>query len=463
MICPADWQMVYSVAIAGLIFSALQIRRRVPLHERLQVLRATTTRLLPRGAKGPHRLGFRDKLGELAAAFDRLAETLREKESPSPDNNGVVGNPAEWLSTVARFNRVLRACPDRASIERALVEAVEQAFPQCAVVLCFDSESMLPHETNSFYGPKAGAVKKRDWKSYTTFPLRVRGKDLGALSLYGRERPALSAQEIDFVSVLTDQAALAIEKFQILRHTVEQSAESRAAVDAVADCHGIQADFVTILSHEFRTPLNLIMGYTELMEEELMGKITAEQRKCLRQVMKASDDLLLLVTDMLQAGNIESGCIEVNKEEVRIADLLRKIQSELPRPDAKDLELIWDIPAHLPVMRTDADKLRHVLRHLIGNAVKFTHRGHVSLSARSFAGNVEITVSDTGLGIAENVLPLLFEKYRQLDSSTARSYEGIGLGLFIAKKLTEVLGGELKVLSRPGIGSTFTVVLPLRS
>jgi signal transduction histidine kinase len=461
MIYPADWQIGYNLAIAGLILSALQIRRRAPFHERLLVLRATMTRLSPRGAKWPHRLGFRDRLGELAAAFDRLAETLREKESPSSDSNGDVGNPAEWLPAIAHFNRALRACPDRPSIERVLVETVERAFPGCVVVLCLDSENMLPHETNRFYRPKADAFNKREWKSYATFPLRACGEELGALSVYGREHPGLSALEIDFVSVLTDQAALAIEKFQIVRHTLEQSAGSRGGAGGVADCSGTKADFLTILSHEFRTPLNLIMGYTEFMKEELIGKITAEQRKCLGRVMKASDDLLFLVTNMLQAGNIESGCIEVNRDKVRLTDLLRKIQSESLRPEEKNLDFIWDIREDLPVVRTDADKLRHVLRHLIGNAVKFTERGHVRLSARSFAGNVEITVSDTGLGIAENVLPQLFEKYRQLDSSIAWAYEGVGLGLFIAKRLTEMLGGELKVVSRPGIGSTFTVVLPL--
>ncbi|MGE5816878.1 MAG: sensor histidine kinase, partial [Deltaproteobacteria bacterium] len=128
-------------------------------------------------------------------------------------------------------------------------------------------------------------------------------------------------------------------------------------------------------------------------------------------------------------------------------------------------EFIWDIPADLPIFSTDADKLKQVLQQLIGNAVKFTEHGQVTVSSRSIvpAGKVEITIRATGVGIPNHVLPMLSEKSRQLNSSIARTNDGMELGLFIAKKLTEALGGELNVTSHSGIGSTFTVVLPLES
>jgi signal transduction histidine kinase len=448
------------------------------------------------------RARFRDKLGELAAAFDGLAETLREQESPPQNNRVAFKDPAEWLPTLSRFNRTLRACPDLSSIERVLVETVEEVFPACAIALCLNDKSggfallgrhnlaeeltsllsetqlentritaaptelrMLPQSQNDFYKPKAESLNKHGWVSYVTIPLLARGEALGALSVYGRERGRLSPLELDFLNILVDQAAVAIDKFRLLEHAVEQTVQLRHANDALANSNGAKSDFVSIMSHEFRTPLNLIMGYTEMMHEELMGKITAEQGKCLERIMKASDDLLMLVMNMLQVGNIESGCIEVNKGKVRLSKLLREIQSDFVLAEEKSLEFIWDIPADLPIVSTDADKLKHVLQQLIDNAVKFTERGHVMVSSRNVlpAGKVEITISDTGVGIPKQVLPVLFEKYRQLDSSIARTYDGMGLGLFIAKKLTEVLGGELNVTSHPGIGSTFTVALPLGS
>jgi signal transduction histidine kinase len=471
---------------------------RSPLPKRLQTSRATTTRISRPSAKTPRRLRFRDRLGELAAAFDGLAETLREKESPRQNNKEAFKDPAGWLATLSRFNRALRACPDLASIERVLVETVAEVFPACAMEICFNDKSkgiallgrhhlaeewlavvaqlkptqepsaqtewrMLPQSRNIFCRPNPESLNKHGWITYGTIPLLAHGETLGALSVYGRERGGLSSLDLDFLNILADQAALAIDKLRLVSQTVEQRGQWPDSKEAFATSNGAKSDFVSILSHEFRTPLNLIMGYTEMMQEELMGKITPEQGTCLVRIMKASDDLLALVMNLLQVGNIESGCVEITKTKVGVSQLLREIQSDFVLPQEKKLKLIWDIPPDLPIISTDADKLKEVLQQLIGNAIKFTERGHVMVSSSSAlsAGRVEVTVSDTGVGIPEHVFPVLFEKYRQLDSSVARSYDGMGLGLFIAKKLTEALGGELNVTSHPGIGSTFTVALPL--
>jgi signal transduction histidine kinase len=436
---------------------------RTTIPKRLQKSSATTTQTPRRGAKALHRLRFQDKLGELAAAFDGLAETLRERESLPQNNKTAFKDPAKWLSTLARFNGLLRACPDRPSIERVLAETVEEVFPACAIALCLNDKRMPPESRNGFHRPKAESLSEHGWIFYVTIPLVARGEALGALSVYGRERGGLGPLELDFLNVLAEQAASAIEQFRLLEQASAQAVQSRHGGDVLGESDQAKSDFVSIISHEFRTPLNLIMGYTEMMQEELMGKITAEQGRCLERIMKASDDLLTLVMNMLQVGNIESGCVEINKGKVGLSQLLREVQSDFVLPEEKSLEFIWDIPADLPIVSTDAEQLKRIVQQLIGNAIKFTERGHVMVSSRSVlpAGRVEITISDTGVGIPERVLPVLFEKYRQLDSTIARTYDGVGLGLFIAKKLTEVLGGELRVTSEPGKGSTFTVALPV--
>ena len=470
---------------------------RATFAERLQKLTADTTQTRRRGGKALHALRFRDRLGELAAAFDGLAETLRERESPPKNNRAAVKDAAAWLATLARFNRALRACPDIASIDRVVVETVEEVFPTCIVALCFNDRSgavtligrhdltkevlaagaeletagdpavqtdsrTLPQNQAISRRLKGGSLIEEGWISYATVPMRAQEGVLGALSVYGPARRELGSFEVDFLTVIADQAALAVDKLRLVKQTVGQRLPLSRDTKELVTSSASNADFVSILSHEFRTPLNLITGYTEMMHEELMGKITPEQRMCLDRVMKASDDLLALVTNMLEVGAIESGCVEVNKGKVKVDQLLQEIRADFMLAEEKKIKLIWDIPADLPIVNTDADKLRVVLRQLIGNAIKFTERGHVTISGRSVlpAGKLEITVSDTGVGIPQHVLPVLFEKYRQLDSSIARSYDGIGLGLFIAKRLMEVLGGELNVTSRPGIGSTFAVVLP---
>jgi signal transduction histidine kinase len=471
---------------------------RTPLPKRLQTSSAATTQIPRRSGKVLHRLRFRDRLGELAAAFDGLAETLKEKERPLQNNKAAFKDPAEWLAALSRFNGAIHACPDLPSIERVLVETVEEVFPAYAVELCFNDKSKdisllgrhhlaekrlaaeaqlkptqepsvqteswtLPQSRNGFCRPNAESLNEHGWITYGTIPLLAHGESLGALSVYGRKRGGLSSLDLDFLNILADQAALAIYNFRWVNQAVEQRGQWPDDKEAFATSNGGKSDFVSILSHEFRTPLNLIMGYTEMMQEELMGKITPEQGTCLERIMKASDDLLALVMNLLQVGNIEAGCVEITRTKVEVNQLLREIQSDFVLPQEKKLKLIWDIPPDLPIISTDADKLKDVLQQLIGNAIKFTERGHVMVSSSSVlpAGRVEITVSDTGVGIAEHVFPVLFEKYRQLDSSIARSYDGMGLGLFIAKKLTEALGGELNVTSHPGIGSTFTVALPL--
>ena len=320
-----------------------EIRSTLP--KRLQTRTVSTTRISRPKGKALHRLGFRDKLGELAAAFDRLAETLREKQSPPQDNKAAFKDPATWLSTLSRFNRALRACPNLPSIERLLVETVENLFPACAIALRLSDKSgsfaplgchnlveevlvaegqletiqkpsaptelrMLPRSQNGFCRPKVESWSKDGWTSYVTIPLFARGEALGALSVHGPKHVGLSPFEIDFLNVLADQAALAIDKFQLLESAIEQAVQSGHAKDASARSDGAKSDFLDILSHEFRTPLNLIMGYCGMMHEELMGKITPEQGTCLERIMKASEDLLALVMNMLQVDNIESGRVE---------------------------------------------------------------------------------------------------------------------------------------------------------
>ena len=462
---------------------------------------AITTRISRRSARATERLRSRDKLGELAAAFDGLAETLGDEETPPLNNKTAFKHPAEWLPMLSHFNRMLQACLGSSSIERLLVKTVEEVFPACATALCLNDKSgsfalfeepdlagelrsptpeaqreadpMSParaeltvrsERPNKFYPPKTELLRKHGWRSCVTVPLLARGDTLGTLTVYGRDGATLTPGAVDFLNILAGQAALAL-KVRLLEQGSGQTPQSKHANDGSGNTDEERSDFVSIMSHEFRTPLNLIMGYTEMMREELMGNITAEQGKCLERIMKASDDLLALVMNMLQVANIEFGCVEINSGKVGLSQLLREIQSDFVPPKEKGVEFIWDIPADLPIVSTDADKLRHVLEHLIDNAAKFTERGQVTISSRTVvpADRVEITVSDTGMGIPEHVLPALFEKYRQLDSSIARVYDGMGLGLFIAKRLTEALGGELNVTSHPGRGSSFTVALPLNS
>jgi signal transduction histidine kinase len=152
----------------------------------------------------------------------------------------------------------------------------------------------------------------------------------------------------------------------------------------------------------------------------------------------------------------------VTSQEVNLGDLLSELKSTYDVPADKDLALEWIYPADLPSVKTDRDRLEKILRNLIDNAVKFTEKGKVTVSARFFAdsGKAEFEVEDTGIGIPEESLPVIFDIFRQADSSDRRAYEGVGLGLYIARKLTHLLGGVVEVKSEPGRGSRFKVTIP---
>ena len=217
------------------------------------------------------------------------------------------------------------------------------------------------------------------------------------------------------------------------------------------------------MSHEFRTPLNLIVGYAGMLREGYLGALSEEQKKAVERILTSADDLFALVINLLQAAGIEASAVELKHEAVGASKLLAQLKASLRLPSDKDLDLIWDYPIDLPVVTTDGEKLKHVLRHLIDNAVKFTPRGQIKVSSRALPKDkkIEFVISDTGIGMPREAVPAIFGKFQQLNGSATRSYSGLGLGLYVAKGFTELLGGELSVSTQLGKGSTFTVALPV--
>ena len=199
-----------------------------------------------------------------------------------------------------------------------------------------------------------------------------------------------------------------------------------------------------------------------MLKDGLLGEINEEQQSALDKVVTRSDDLLKMIAEILQATSLEAGAVGVKVEEVSLARLLDDLKSNYEIPVKENLSFAWDYPLELPTVRTDGEKLKHILQNLINNAVKFTERGQVTVSARynPRAKAVEFKVADTGMGIQKEMLPSIFEMFRQADSSETRSYGGVGMGLYIAKKFTELLGGKIEAASEPGKGSTFSVTIP---
>jgi signal transduction histidine kinase len=224
-------------------------------------------------------------------------------------------------------------------------------------------------------------------------------------------------------------------------------------------------EFLSVMSHELRTPLNVIMGYTGMIKEGILGNVNAEQARALEKVVGRSSDLLIMINQILQATSIEAGKVQLDKRDIQLKDFFENLKSNYEIPLNNGIAINWDYPLDTATLHTDSAKLKHILQNLINNAIKFTPQGSISITAKyiSQARAVQFQVVDTGIGISEELLPSIFEIFQQGDSSETRTYGGVGIGLYIVKKYTDLLGGEVEAKSALGKGTTFTLTIPVDS
>jgi len=249
------------------------------------------------------------------------------------------------------------------------------------------------------------------------------------------------------------------------RGVVALYAELDERADFLRRASELKSTFLSHVSHEFRTPLNSITALTDILLARADGELTAEQEKQVRFIRNSAHDLYEMVNDLLDLAKVEAGRIDVRPTEFQLNDLLNGLRGVLkPLLTAnRSLDLVIEPADDIPVMYSDDAKIAQILRNLISNAIKFTEKGEVRVSSRLTADGscVIISVFDTGIGIAKENLPLVFEEFAQVDSPLQRKLKGTGLGLPLAKKFASLLGGGISVQSELGHGSTFTVELPL--
>jgi len=297
---------------------------------------------------------------------------------------------------------------------------------------------MLPPGLQAVYGVTTGLL----------VALRCGDRFIGAQSgaYRGRLEPFTAKQE-RIAQGMAQLAALALENAFL--------------VEELEHANRIKSEFVATMSHELRTPLNAIMGFNDLLLDGTFGPVTPEQADQLRLIEKNSRALLDLINATLDLSRIESSRVALELTELSVDDLIAEIEAETRSVREKPgLSFSWEIASGLPRLRTDAVKLKVVLKNVIGNAVKFSDRGRVVVSARGRHGGIEFSVKDTGVGIAPALFPIIFEAFRQGDSSMTRRYGGVGLGLYVARRLLELLGGTISVESEVGRGSTFRIWVP---
>lgn len=243
---------------------------------------------------------------------------------------------------------------------------------------------------------------------------------------------------------------------------------AREAEKKADEANRTKAEFLAAMSHELRTPLNAIAGHVELMALEIHGKLNESQHEALNRVKRAQQHLLRLIEDLLNFARIESGKVEYRVGIVVLQDALSDVGPMIgPQVSAKNLEYSVCMPEEPVAVKADREKLVQVILNLLSNAVKFTDAGgSIGVSVRTSqtqtdARHVELMISDTGIGIPADKLETIFDPFVQLATSPSARHEGTGLGLTISRELTRGMGGDLRVESQLGQGTTFIVELPL--
>jgi signal transduction histidine kinase/putative methionine-R-sulfoxide reductase with GAF domain len=294
-------------------------------------------------------------------------------------------------------------------------------------------------------------------KAFLVSPMIARGRTVGVLSADNRVgRAPIPAHTVDLLHSFAAQAAVAVENARLFQEIQEKGQQLE-----LASKH--KSQFLANMSHELRTPMNAVLGYTDLILDDIFGEVPPAIRETLERIKTNGHHLLALINDVLDLSRMEAGQLTLSLGDYAMGEVVHAVVSAVESlAAAKKLAFKAIVPADLPPGLGDERRLTQVLLNLAGNAIKFTDAGEVSIEAQVADGAFLVSVSDTGPGISDADRQRIFEEFQQVDSSSTRSKGGSGLGLSISRRIVELHGGRLWVESALGAGSTFYVKVPLR-
>ena len=246
-----------------------------------------------------------------------------------------------------------------------------------------------------------------------------------------------------------------------IAHLASIALENAQLFEQAESANRLKSDFIATISHELRTPLHVIMGFNDLLLDGEFGALTEEQLEIHQRIARSTGELSEIVNAILDVSRLDAGRLPITVQKIDLVTWLEELKHETESLRTNSaLEFFWQVPSTLPPLFTDPVKVKVVLKNLLSNAVKFTETGSVTLAVATQEDHVEISVTDTGIGVEPESLALIFEPFRQVESPLNRKYGGIGLGLYVVRRMLELLEGSVSVDSTPGKGSTFRVRLP---
>jgi signal transduction histidine kinase len=349
--------------------------------------------------------------------------------------------PVGQLYPLGRGRMAARAVLDRQTILIADILAEADEYPET-------QKSALRH----------------GWRTALCVPLVHAGEAIGVIVIRRTEVRPFTERQIELVNTFADQAVIAIENTRLFQEVQARTRELAKTVEDLEIASQHKNQFVANMSHELRTPLAAILGYAELMLEGFYGNQSEKSMDALTRIRSNGKHLLGLINTVLDIAKIESGQFTLNMTEYAIESVVETVRAATESlAQNKKLTLTTSVHKPLPVGLGDEQRLTQVLLNLVGNAIKFTDAGEVSIVAGARNGHFAVSVTDTGPGIPLDQQDRIFEQFHQVDSSLTKAKGGTGLGLAIAKQIVEMHGGRIWVESTLGKGSTFRMELPTRA
>ena len=287
-------------------------------------------------------------------------------------------------------------------------------------------------------------------------PMLREGTLIGVIGIWREEVRPFTDKQIELVTTFADQAVIAIENVRLFKEIEDKSRQLE-----VASQH--KSEFLANMSHELRTPLNAVIGFSEVLKDRMFGELNEKQEEYLKDIYASGTHLLSLINDILDLSKIEAGRMELELSDFHLPQAIENALTLVRgRAGRRGIALAHTMDERLGEIRGDERKIKQVLLNLLSNAVKFTPEGgRIEVAAVSKDGLAEVSVSDTGVGIAPEDQERVFEEFRQVGTAEKKA-EGTGLGLTLCRKFVELHGGRIRVTSQVGAGSTFTFTIPVR-
>ena len=443
-----------------------------------------------------------DEIGELAEQFNRMADQLQGSyarlEQKVAERTRDLAQSIRELKALEEIGRALASSLDLNAVLRTIVtRAVKLSQAEAGAIYSYDTATNAfklaepdgldqtfvdaVHATHVSFDASVmgGAAKTRGpisipdlakspnyplkeltlssgFNSLLIVPLATQDTVFGALVLQRRSKGEFPLRTIELIQTFAHQSVLAMHNAGLFQ-TIEQKGRELATASA----H--KSQFFANMSHELRTPLNAVLGYSELLADGIYGAMPEKAAEILERIQVNGKHLLGLINDVLDLSKIEAGQLTLALDEYSVESVVQSVVAATGSlAEAKGIKVTTTVADDLPMARGDERRLTQVLLNLVSNAIKFTDAGLVDISAKAVEGEFNISVRDTGPGIPPTDHQKIFEEFQQVDSSSTRAKGGTGLGLSISRRLVQMHGGRIDLESGLGVGSTFTIIVPIR-